>query len=73
VIETVIKTDPKSLVSRPDLLDKIIQCLVLFDTRQVRYVGAAFRAILEHVILAKLFSVSLTMDYFVPRALVTLT
>ncbi|PKS07608.1 hypothetical protein jhhlp_006214 [Lomentospora prolificans] len=69
MIETVIKTDPKSLSSRTELLDKILQCLLLFDKRQVRYVGAAFRAILEHVLLTKTFSPRIAVDTVVTAIL----
>ncbi|MBE3042605.1 hypothetical protein IMZ48_08520 [Candidatus Bathyarchaeota archaeon] len=40
-------------------MNQILECLVLFDQRQVRYVGAAFRSIMEYILFNKVYSVSI--------------
>lgn len=57
LVATVLRTEPKPLGPRHAFLNHIIECLVSFDLRQVRYVGTAFRSIMEYVLLNKVFSV----------------
>ncbi|SPN97419.1 related to COP9 signalosome complex subunit 3 [Cephalotrichum gorgonifer] len=62
VIDAVLRTEPKTLLPHHTFLNQIIECLVLFDQRQVRYVGTSFRSIMEYVLLNKVYSPAVSVD-----------